>query len=299
MSPLVCGARRRRRGRRTACDAGRARRSRPAARRSAASRELDLEAEPVGQVAVVGQGERGRRRRPAASRRTSSSGRAGADAEQRGVLVAGHAGGDRSAGPRRPGARARCRVCQMPGSAASARLTPAGQRRRHPLAGRGRAARRRRCAPTGCAAPRCPAPSAGVGAPRRAAARSRSRRPGGRRLPAGLGDRGRRVPERAERQRLVEGRAGHEPARALRRLSTSPCVAQHLQRPAHGHPARAVPRAEHRLALQGAGRRRGRRGRCARAGRRRWSRNRAPVINLYATSERAGGQRVRTGSCGD
>jgi hypothetical protein len=60
------------------------------------------------------------------------------------------------------------------------------------------------------------------------------------------------VPERPEREGLVERAAGHEPAGALPALH-QPLLAQQVQRAADGHPARAVPLPEHRLALEGAG----------------------------------------------
>ena len=136
----------------------------------------------------------------------------------------------------------------MPGSCASARLTPAAGRGRHPLVGDVE-----RDAVD--AAQRPDVQHVGARGEVEAGGHRTRGRPVAEvddpaaRGQAGFGHRRGRVPEGAQGERLVEGRPGDEPAGAAAALD-QPLGPQQLERPAHGDPADAVPLAESRLALQ-------------------------------------------------
>ena len=223
----------------------------PGARRRRPAVELDLEAEPVRQVAVVGQGDRAAvagEREPAHQQQRRCRGR-------------------RRAG-RRPASAATPAVMRLAdrgdpvalplqglpdaGLGGVGAAEPAGQGGRHPLLDEVE-----RHVVDGADRPAAQGLLA-VGQSQarahgsRRCARSRTTPPARdscRPASATAEDACRNVPER---QRLVERAAGDEPARALPALD-QPLLAQQLQRAADGDPARAVPPPEHRLALEGAG----------------------------------------------
>ena len=221
-----------------------ARRSR---RRSRSGRaELDLEGEPLGEVAVVGE-------------REDAAGRVGGEptdeeqcvarshSEQLGVLVAGQAGGDDL--PDRGDA--------VP--VAGQGLPDTGAGRRVP------ATRPARSAGTHSRTTSRPSPST-VRSDRAESTSVPSSTPsepgegeGSGPVPelhdmtvdglAGLGHRGRRVPERADGQPLVERRPGHEPAGPVAGLD-QPLVPQHLEGAPNGRARHRIPGTELRLGVE-------------------------------------------------
>ena len=244
--------------------------------------ELDLEGEPVGEVAVLGPGDRaavGAAGQPPHDQQRG----AGHDVERAGVVLPATAAvmvwrtrGDR-------GGRARPRLLHSAGVGGVVAATASRRARRGthsstrssgtPLDGAHRPAVQR-LVPLG-EVERAPRRTRGAGCqPKDTTCRAE--------LVAGLGDRGGGVPEGAEGEPLAEGAAGHEPAGAAAALDQPP-LAQQLERLADGHPAHRVPRARAAASLsscpEGSTSPRTIRSRSSSA----TCRYRAPVIDLYAT----------------